>query len=90
MPLLWLAGGTNTLLHLRHSLCFLVRVEGVKIMLRAAIGFFILALIALLFGSYNIAGVSMEAGRLLLGVFIVLAVVSFVVSLISGRRMQLP
>lgn len=59
-------------------------------MLRAAIGFFILALIALLFGSYNIAGVSMEAGRLLLGVFIVLAVVSFVVSLISGRRMQLP
>lgn len=59
-------------------------------MLRAAIAFFVLALIALLFGSYGIAGVSMEAGRLLLGVFIVLAVVSFVVSLISGKRMQLP
>lgn len=59
-------------------------------MLRAAIAFFILALVALLFGSYGVAGVSMEAGRLLLGVFIVLAVVSFVVSLITGKRNVLP
>lgn len=59
-------------------------------MLRAAIAFFVLALIALLFGSYGIAGVSMEAGRLLLGVFILLAVVSFVVSLVTGRRNVLP
>jgi uncharacterized membrane protein YtjA (UPF0391 family) len=54
-------------------------------MLRAAIGFFALALIAILLGANNLAGVSMEVGRLLLGVFLVLAVLSFVVSLISGR-----
>lgn len=59
-------------------------------MLRAAIAFFILALVALLFGAYGVAGISMEAGRLLLGVFIVLAVVSFIVSLVSGRRNVLP
>lgn len=59
-------------------------------MLRAAIAFFVLALIALLFGSYGIAGISMEAGRLLLGVFLVLAVVSFVVSLITGRKTLVP
>lgn len=60
-------------------------------MLRAAIGFFVLALVALLFGATGIAGVSMELGRLLLLVFLALAVVSFAVSLISGRSpRQLP
>lgn len=60
-------------------------------MLRAAIAFFVLALVALLFGATGIAGVSMELGRLLLLVFLALAVVSFAVSLISGRSpRQLP
>jgi uncharacterized membrane protein YtjA (UPF0391 family) len=60
-------------------------------MLRAAIGFFVLALVALLFGATGIAGVSMELGRLLLLVFLALAVVSFAVGLISGRSpRQLP
>lgn len=54
-------------------------------MLRAAIGFFILALVAILFGASGIAGVSMEVGRLLLTVFLVLAVISFVVSLVTGK-----
>ncbi|MGZ3694718.1 MAG: DUF1328 domain-containing protein [Bdellovibrionota bacterium] len=54
-------------------------------MLRAAIAFFVLALVAIVLGAGNIAGVSMEIGRTLLFVFLVLAVISFVVSLVSGR-----
>ena len=54
-------------------------------MLRASIAFFVLALVALLLGASGIAGVSMEIGRMLLFVFLVLAVISFVASLISGR-----
>ena len=49
-------------------------------MLRAAIAFFVLGLIAVLFGANGIAGVSMEAGKLILGVFVVLAVLSAIVS----------
>jgi uncharacterized membrane protein YtjA (UPF0391 family) len=54
-------------------------------MLRAAIAFFILAIVAFVLGAAGIAGVSMEIGRLLLTVFLVLAVVSFVIDLV-GRR----
>lgn len=59
-------------------------------MVRAAIAFFVLALIAMLLGASGIAGVSMEVGRTLLFVFLVLAVISFVASLITGRRSGLP
>ena len=54
-------------------------------MLRAALGFFILAIIAILFGANGIAGVSMEVGKLLLFVFLVLAVISGIAGLITGR-----
>lgn len=54
-------------------------------MLRAAIAFFVLALLSILFGASGIAGVSMEIGKLLLFVFLALAVISFVVSLLTGR-----
>ena len=54
-------------------------------MLRAAIAFFVLALVAIIFGANNIAGVSMEIGKILLFVFLALAVISFIVSLISGK-----
>ena len=54
-------------------------------MLRAALGFFILALVAMLFGATGIAGVSVEIGQTLLVVFLVLAAITFVVGLISGR-----
>ncbi len=53
-------------------------------MLRSAIVFFVLGLIAMLFGAYGIAGVSIEVGKVLLMVFIVLAILSFVVGLIRG------
>lgn len=55
-------------------------------MLRAAIAFFVLALVAFFLGANGIGGLSMEIGRTLLFVFLVLAVISFVASLISGRR----
>lgn len=54
-------------------------------MLRAALVFFVLALVAMLLGVSGIAGVSMEIGKTLLFVFLVLAVLSAVVGLISGR-----
>ncbi len=59
-------------------------------MVRAAIGFFVIGLVAMFLGFNNMAGLSVEIGRVLLGVFLVLAIVSFVASLISGRRAHLP
>jgi uncharacterized membrane protein YtjA (UPF0391 family) len=55
------------------------------LMLRAALGFFILALVAVVFGASGVAGVSMEIGRMLLVVFLILAVISFVIGVVSGR-----
>lgn len=55
-------------------------------MLRAAIAFFVLALVAFFLGANGVGGVSMEIGRMLLFVFLILAVISFVASLIGGRR----
>lgn len=55
-------------------------------MLQAAIAFFVLSLVAVLLGASGIAGISMEIGRTLLIVFLVLAVVSFLVSLVTGKR----
>lgn len=55
-------------------------------MLRAALVFFVLGLIAILFGAGNVAGVSLEIGQSLLGVFLILAVISLVASLVNGRR----
>jgi uncharacterized membrane protein YtjA (UPF0391 family) len=54
-------------------------------MLRAALGFFVIALVALLFGATGFAGVSMEIARTLLFVFLALAVISFVVGLVTGK-----
>lgn len=55
-------------------------------MLRAAIIFFVLALVAYLLGATGFAGLSMEIGRVLLVVFLVLAVISFGVNLLRGRK----
>lgn len=54
-------------------------------MVRAALGFFILALIALALGAGGVAGLSLEMGKVLLFVFLVLAVVSGVVGLVTGK-----
>jgi uncharacterized membrane protein YtjA (UPF0391 family) len=55
-------------------------------MLRAALVFFVLGLIAILLGAGNVGGLSLEIGQTLLGIFLVLAVISLVASLITGRR----
>lgn len=55
-------------------------------MLRAAITLFIIGLVAMLFGMYNVAGVSIELGRILLFVFVGLAIVGFVIALVTDRR----
>ncbi|MCM2278873.1 MAG: DUF1328 domain-containing protein [Oligoflexia bacterium] len=55
-------------------------------MLRAAIVFFIIGLLAMFLGANNIAGLSMEVGKLLLYIFLALAVISLLASLVSGRR----
>ncbi len=55
-------------------------------MLRAALVFFVLGLVAILLGAGNIAGLSLEIGQTLLGVFLILAVISLVASLVTGRK----
>lgn len=55
-------------------------------MLRAAITFFIIGLVAMFLGLGNVAGMSVELGKTLLYVFLALAALSFLVSLVTGRR----
>lgn len=55
-------------------------------MLNAAIAFFVIALVAFIFGATGVAGMSMEIGRILLIVFLVLAVVSFIINMVRGKR----
>ena len=54
-------------------------------MVRAAIGFFVIALVAYFLGASGVGGLSMEIGRMLLIAFLILAAVSFVGSLVTGR-----
>lgn len=54
-------------------------------MLNAAITFFVLALVAFLFGAIGFAGISMEIGRTFLFVFLVLAIISFVANMVRGK-----
>lgn len=55
-------------------------------MVRAAISFFILAIIAFVLGAYGIAGLSMQIGKILLVVFLVLAVLSYFGGAMTGRK----
>ena len=55
-------------------------------MLRAAIVFFVIGLLAIFFGATGFAGMSIDIGKMLLGVFLVLALVSFVVGILGGRN----
>ncbi|MFN8945480.1 MAG: DUF1328 domain-containing protein [Pseudobdellovibrionaceae bacterium] len=54
-------------------------------MLNAAIAFFVIALVAFILGASGVAGISMDIGKTLLFVFLVLAIVSFVISMVRGR-----
>jgi uncharacterized membrane protein YtjA (UPF0391 family) len=60
-------------------------------MIRVAISFFIIALVAYFIGASGIAGVSVEIGKTVLFVFLALSVISFISALVFGRKTkQLP
>jgi uncharacterized membrane protein YtjA (UPF0391 family) len=56
-----------------------------KKMLKAALIFFVLALIAMLFGANGIAGMNLNISQTYVWVFLVLAVISGLIGLFSGR-----
>jgi uncharacterized membrane protein YtjA (UPF0391 family) len=55
-------------------------------MLRAAIVFFVLGLVAILLGANGVGGLSIDIGKTLLFVFLILAVISFIASLVLGKK----
>lgn len=59
-------------------------------MLRWALTFLVVALIAALFGFTGIAGESMHIARILFYIFIVVFLVSLVYGLITGKRTIVP
>jgi uncharacterized membrane protein YtjA (UPF0391 family) len=56
------------------------------LVIRAAIGFFVIGLLAYFLGANGVGGLSVEIGKILLGVFIVLSVLSFLANLLTGRK----
>ena len=56
-------------------------------MLRAAIAFFVLGLVAILLGANGVGVLSLDIGKTLLFVFLILAVISFIASMATGRKM---
>ena len=58
-------------------------------MLRAAIGFFIIGLLAFAIGAGGVGGLSMDIGKTLLFVFLALAILSFLASMFTGRKPNL-
>ncbi len=58
-------------------------------MLRAAIGFFIFGLLAVALGANNVAGLSIEMGKTVLYVFLICAALSFIASLVTGRKQKI-
>ncbi|MBA2404744.1 MAG: DUF1328 domain-containing protein [Bdellovibrionales bacterium] len=58
-------------------------------MLRAAITFFILGLISMVLGANGFAGLSIEIGKVLLAVFLIFAVISFIASIVTGKKPSL-
>jgi uncharacterized membrane protein YtjA (UPF0391 family) len=63
-----------------------VTVQHGEFMIRAAMGFFILALFAFVLGANNIAGTSIEFGKILIAVALFVFVLSFVANLFTGRK----
>ena len=59
-------------------------------MLRWAMAFLVVALIAALFGFGGIAGTASSIAVTLFWVFVVLFLVSLLVSLVSGKRVSVP
>ena len=58
-------------------------------MIRAAISFFILALVAYVLGANGIAGMSVEIGQILLWIFLAIAIISAITGIVTGRRVKI-
>jgi uncharacterized membrane protein YtjA (UPF0391 family) len=54
-------------------------------MLKASIVFFVLGLLAYFLGAYELLGVSVDIGKMLLVVFLIFSLISFIGSLATGR-----
>jgi uncharacterized protein (DUF1015 family)/uncharacterized membrane protein YtjA (UPF0391 family) len=69
----------------RHSACCSpIRIRR-NFMLRASIAFFVIGLVAYLLGLYGVAGLSVDIGKILLTVFLIIGAISLVVGLVQGR-----
>lgn len=55
-------------------------------MLQAAITFFVLGLVAMILGAFGVAGVSAELGEMILSVFFIFALMSFIGSAEIERK----
>lgn len=54
-------------------------------MLNASIVFFVIAIVAYVLGAFGVVGLSLEIGKTLLVVFLVLSVTGFIVSMLRGK-----
>ncbi len=54
-------------------------------MLKAAITFFVIGIIAFVLGASNIGGYSIEIGKTFLIVFVIMAIISLLASLFTGK-----
>lgn len=59
-------------------------------MLRAAITFFVIGLLLFVLGFYGVAGVSLEVGKLILFMFIIFSVITFIAALATGKSPKQP
>jgi uncharacterized membrane protein YtjA (UPF0391 family) len=57
-------------------------------MIRASLSFFAVAIIAYILGANQIAGLSVEIGRVLLIVFLGLAVLSYIISILTDKKVR--
>jgi|1048.fasta_scaffold53773_2 uncharacterized membrane protein YtjA (UPF0391 family) len=56
-------------------------------MLRAALAFFVLGLVAIFLGANGVGGLSVEIGKFLLYIFVVLALITFLASMFLGKKL---
>lgn len=59
-------------------------------MVRAAVIFFLLAFAAVIIGAADIAGISLQTGKLILGAFFALSVASFIIAIVAGTKADRP
>ena len=56
-------------------------------MLRAALAFFVLGRVAIFLGANGVGGLSVEIGKFLLYIFVVLALITFLASMFLGKKL---